>query len=46
MTRDQYRMIDLYFKEYAKYSQQILIYLRDNKEEILKLVLGLSDVKK
>lgn len=42
MTRNQFRNIDLYFHDYSKYKEQILIYLKNNKELILKSIQGLN----
>lgn len=45
MSREEYRRIDLYFQEYSKYSERILIYLQKHKRELLESIPELSDLK-
>lgn len=45
MSREQFRRIDLYFQENSQYSERILIYLQQHKEELLDQIPELSELK-
>ena len=45
MAREEYRRIDLYFQNFARFGAQILIYLHNNKEDLLDAIPELSELK-
>ena len=45
MSREETRSIDKYFKNYSSESNQILIYLHQHKEDILRLIPELLSLK-
>lgn len=45
ISREESRSIDLYFQNYSKDSERILIYLHQHKEELLELIPELLNLK-